>query len=440
MRDYGFVRMSAGRSRAHDRDVAHRIVIIGGGTAGTLVANRLDRLYGDAAEIVVLDRDDRHVYQPGLLFVPFAAGEPSGIVRSRRGQLRSGVALRVAAVERVEPGSNEVHLADGSTLPYDVLVIASGTSLLPSETEGLAGPGWGEKVFSFYSLEDAIDLRDALRAFDRGRLVVNVCDLPIKCPVAPLEFSFLADWHLQEREVREQVQITYVTSLDGAFTKATCNRELSGLLADKGIELVTEFNTGRVDGEAGKLVSFDGREVEFDLAVVVPLHGGAPFISQSGELGDELGFVRTDPHTLQSRAAPNVFAIGDAADFPTSKAGSAAHFQGETLVENIRRLLADEELEQGYDGHVNCFIETGFHKALLIDFNYETEPLPGLYPDPHLGPLPLLSESRRNHFAKLAFETLYWHVLLPGRDIPGVSARMSIAGKHAVPAANGAAA
>jgi sulfide:quinone oxidoreductase len=410
--------------------MADRIVIVGGGTAGTLTANRLDRLFGDAAEIVVVDRDDRHVYQPGLLFVPFGTGESESIVRSRRSQLRAGVDLRTGSVDHVQTGASEVHLADGSTLAYDVLVIATGTSLLPSETEGLTGSGWGEKVFSFYSLEEAVALREALRGFDRGRLVVNVCDMPIKCPVAPLEFSFLTDWHLHERGVREQVQITYVTSLDGAFTKATCNRALSGLLADKRIELVTEFNTGQVDGEGGKLISFDGREVDFDLAVIVPLHGGSPFVLQSGDLGDELGFVRTDPHTLQSHAAPNLFAIGDAADIPTSKAGSAAHFQGETLVENIRRFLDGEELEASYDGHVNCFIETGFHKALLIDFNYETEPLPGVYPDPHIGPLPLLRESRRNHLAKLAFQSLYWHMLLPGHDIPGVRAQMSMAGKH----------
>jgi sulfide:quinone oxidoreductase len=414
--------------------VAHRILILGGGTGGTLAANRLRRLYGDAASITVVDRDDRHLYEPGLLFVPFELEEPEGIVRSRRKQLHAEINLLIAEIDHVETATSSVHLVDGSTLPYDVLVVASGASLLPGETEGLTGPGWGESVFSFYSLAEAVALGEALRAFERGRLVVNVTDMPIKCPVAPLEFCFLADWHFHERGIREQVQITYVTPLDGAFTKATCNRELSGLLAAKNIEVVTEFNTGRVDGEACKLISFDGREVDFDLAVVVPLHGGAEFISRSPELGDELGFIPTDPRTLQSRAAPNVFVIGDAGDLPTSKAGSAAHFQGETLTENIRRFLAGEELLASYDGHVNCFIESGFHKALLIDFNYETEPLPGHYPDPHLGPLPLLRESRLNHLAKLAFQSVYWHMLLAGHDIPGIGAQMSMAGKHLVAA------
>jgi sulfide:quinone oxidoreductase len=432
--------MTAAGPAAHDGVVLPRILILGAGTGGTLAANRLQRACGEKAELIVVDRDERHVYQPGLLFVPFGRKEPEKLLRSRRSQLRAGIDFRLGDVERVETDAGAVRFADGSTLSYDVLVIATGSSLMPGETDGLTGPGWGEKVFSFYSLAEALALRDSLRAFDRGRLVVSVCDMPIKCPVAPLEFAFLVDWRLRGRGVRDDVEITYVTPLDGAFTEPTCDRELSGLFEEKRIELVAEFNTGQVDGDAGRLVSFDGRVLDFDLAVIVPLHGGASFVSRSGDLGDELGFVRADPHTLQSRVAPNVFAIGDAGDFPTSKAGSAAHFQSATLVENVARFLDHKEPQASYDGHVNCFIETGFHKALLIDFNYDTEPLPGLYPDPRVGPLPLLRESRRNHLAKLAFETLYWRMLLPGHDIPGVSSRMSLAGKHATPAPGGASA
>ena len=401
-----------------------RIVVLGAGTGGTLAANRLQRVYGDDAEIVVVDRDDRHLYQPGLLFVPFGLADPSEIVRSRRAQLRDGIELRLADVDRVETAENAVHLEGGETLAYDVLVVASGASLLPEETEGLTGPGWGERIFTFYELDSAIALRDALRRFDRGRLVVNAIDMPIKCPVAPLELCFLADWYLRERGVRDDVELTYVTALDGAFTKPVASAHLSSLLADKGIAVETEFATGEVDGAGGRLVSWDEREVAFDLLIAVPLHGGAAYVGRSPGLGDELGFVVTDPHTLQSKAAPNVFAIGDATNLPTSKAGSVTHFEGETLVENVRRFLAGDELEPSFDGHANCFIETGFHKALLIDFNYDVEPLPGRYPEPHLGPLPLLRESRRNHVAKLLFQWVYWHVLLPGHDIPGIGSQL----------------
>ena len=205
-----------------------RIVILGGGTGGTLTANRLRHRYGDAAEIVVVDRDDRHVYQPGLLFVPFGLTDPDAIVRSRRAQLHDGVEFRLAEVDRVETESNEVHLGDGSILAYDVLVIASGASLLPAETEGLTGPGWGERAFTFYTLEGATSLRDALRHFDGGRLVVNVVDMPIKCPVAPLEFCFLADWYLRTRGVRDRTELIYATPLDAAFTKPVAAEHLGG--------------------------------------------------------------------------------------------------------------------------------------------------------------------------------------------------------------------
>jgi sulfide:quinone oxidoreductase len=328
----------------------------------------------------------------------------------------------------VELTGNRVHLSDGTVLAYDVLVVATGARLVPEETEGLTGPGWMEKVFTFYDPEGAAALAGALATFDGGRFVVNVVDLPIKCPVAPLELCFLADWYFHERGIRDQVDLVYVTPLDGAFTKPVAAAQLAGMLAERDIELITEFNTGEVDGEGGRLVSYDEREVPFDLAVVVPLHAGAEYVGRSPGLGDDLGFIPTDERTLQSKAAPNVFVIGDAADLPASKAGSVTHFEGETLEENVVRFLDGEPLAEGFDGHASCFVETGFHKALLIDFNYEQEPVPGHYPTA-VG-LPLLKESRLNHLGKLLFESVYWHGLLPGRDLPGVGAAMPTAGKR----------
>jgi sulfide:quinone oxidoreductase len=406
-----------------------RIVILGGGTGGTLTANRLRRQLGDSAEITVVDRDDRHIYQPGLLFVPFGLTDPEEIVRSRRAQLHDGIDFRLAEVERVDTAANAVHLAGGAAIEYDALVVATGARLLPEETQGLAGPGAGENIFTFYTLEGAVQLARALAELRRGRLVVNMVDLPIKCPVAPLEFCFLADWYLRERGVRSDVDIVYVTPLDAAFTKPLAARRLASLLETRDIEVETEFATGEVDGDGGQLISWDERVVDFDLLVSIPLHGGAAFVDGSPGLGDEIGFVDADKATLQSIAAPNVFAIGDATNAPTSKAGSVTHFEGETLVANVRRFLAGEPLEPTFDGHTNCFVETGFHRALLIDFNYDVEPLPGRYPEPHLGPLPLLRESHLNHMAKLAFQWFYWHVLLPGHEVPGISNAYQLAGK-----------
>jgi sulfide:quinone oxidoreductase len=409
-----------------------QIVILGAGTGGTMAANRLRRRFDeDETEIHIVDRDDRHLYQPGLLFVPFSLVSVDDIVRPRRRQLRNGVVFHQAEVAWVELDHNEVVLLDGDVLPYDVLVVASGVRLQPEETEGLNGPGWNERAFTFYTPEGADALRRALDRFDGGRLVINLIDMPIKCPVAPLEFAFLTDWHLRERGLRERTELVYATPLDSAFTKPMCAEHLSFLLEEKQIELVSEFSVGGVDGSAGTLTSFDGRSLDFDLLVTVPLHGGAAFVERSPSLGDALGFVRTHKATLQAEAAPNVFAIGDATDVPTSKAGSVAHFEAEVLSENIVRYFADEELEDGFDGHANCFIETGFHKALLIDFNYDIEPLPGHFPTAF--GLPLLRESRLNHLGKLAFQWVYWHALLPGREIPGIGPAMPTRGKNGIP-------
>jgi len=193
---------------------------------------------------------------------------------------------------------------------------------------------------------------------------------------------------------------------------------------------VTEFNAGEVDGVGGKLTSYDGRELAFDLLATVPLHGGAAYLERSSGLADVLGFVPTDKATLQTTVRPNVFALGDATDLPTSKAGSVTHFEAQVLTENVSRFLADQELDGSYDGHANCFVETGFRKALLIDFNYDVEPLPGRFPGAF--GLPLLRESRLNHLAKLLFQWVYWHALLPGRDFPGVGPEMPTSGKHTV--------
>jgi sulfide:quinone oxidoreductase len=403
-----------------------KLVVLGAGTAGTLLANQLRRRFGtDDLQIDVVDRDDVHVYQPGLLFLPFGRTEPERLVRSRRAQLRRGIAYHEAEIEHVDVATQQVRLDDGKTLSYDALVVATGARLLPEETEGLLGAGWGDTVHTFYDLPGAMALRHALDRFAGGRLVVDIVDMPIKCPVAPIEFTFLADDFLRRRGLREKTRLTLVTPLDGCFTKPVASKHLTYLLEEKGIELEVEFAAGEVDGKNRRLVSYDGREIPFDLLVAVPLHGGQAYVERSEGLGDALGFVPTDPATLRAHAAENVFAIGDATDLRASKAGSVAHFEGEVLSENVASFLRGEPLRARFDGHANCFVETGRRKALLIDFNDEVEPVTGRF-----GPLPLLKESRLNHLAKLAFRPVYWNLLLPGHHIPLIGPTMPLRGKH----------
>lgn len=405
-----------------------RLVILGAGTAGTTVANKLRRrLAPDEWRITVIDHDRDHLYQPGLLFVPFER-VPTPLLKPRRSLLQNGVQLLIGEISAVDADRKAVRLADGGVVGYDYLVIATGTTPRPDQTPGMLGPEWRRSIHDFYTYEGSFAVRDALRTFSGGRLVVHIVDQPIKCPVAPLEFTFLTEAYFRGRGMRDQVEIVYVTPLDGAFTKPIASRYLGRLLDERKIVVETDFLVERVDAERKTLVSYDEREIGYDLLVTVPLNMGADFLGESG-LGDELNYVPVDKHTLQSKAHPDIFAVGDANDIPTSKAGSVAHFAGESFAENFCQYVDGRAMTHRFDGHANCFVETGDGKALLIDFNYDTEPLPGQYPFGRIGPLSLLRETKVNHWGKFAFRWIYWHLLLPGRRLP-VPTQMSMTGKH----------
>lgn len=408
-----------------------RLLVLGAGTAGTMVANKLRPLLAhDEWTITVVDQDDDHLYQPGLLFIPFGSYSPGEVVKPRRNQLRPGVALVLGEIDVVRPDESAVRLADGRELAYDYLVIATGTTPRPDQTPGMMGAEWRQSVFDFYTLEGANALAEKLATWEGGRLVVHITEMPIKCPPAPLEFAFLADSFFEERGMRDRVDITYVTPLDGAFTKPVASRLLNGMLEERRIRLEPDFIIERVDDEAKSIVSYDEREIPFDLLVTVPLNMGADYVARSG-MGDELNYVPVDKHTFLSAHWDNVFAIGDASDIPTSKAGSVAHFAVDVFTGNFLQHIRGEEMSGHFDGHANCFVESGAGRAMLIDFNYDLEPLPGKYPFPVVGPLTLLAERRMNHWGKLMFKWIYWHALLPGRRLP-VPTSMSMTGKEVV--------
>ena len=404
------------------------LLILGAGTAGTTIANKLrKRLDHRDWQITIVDQDDRHTYQPGYLFLPFGINTADQLVRSRHTFLPDGVDFVVAEIDRVDPEASAVALTDGRTLPYDYLVIATGTAPRPDQTPGMLGPEWRKSIFDYYTLDGAKALAHALETFDHGRLVMHITEMPIKCPVAPLEFTFLAEAWLRERGIRDRVEMTYVTPLPGAFTKPVASEHLGAMLDERKVAVESDFMVERIDNERKVLVSYDEREVPFDLLVTVPLNMGAHFIARSG-MGDELNYVPVDKHTFLSRKYANVFAVGDAADLPTSKAGSVAHFAVEIFVENFMEYIDGRPMTASFDGHANCFIESGDGKGLLIDFNYDTEPLLGKFPLPKIGPFDLLKESRANHLGKLAFRHIYWNVLLRGHPMP-IPTHMSMAGK-----------
>lgn len=407
-----------------------KVVILGAGTAGTMMANHLaHKLDKEIWSIYIIDERKEHHYQPGYLFLPFDMYEPSDIVKPIKDFIPKSAHFINKSIDKIVATNNMVHLNNGENIYYDILIIATGAKIAPEEIEGMNGKEWYRSVFDFYTYEGAINLRNKLRDWEGGKLVVHITEMPIKCPVAPLEFSFLADSFFKHKKMRDKVDITYVTPMSGAFTKPKATEALEHLLVDKNIHSVGDFAIESVDNETKVIRDYGGKEIPFDLLVTVPTNKGDAIIERSG-LGDELNYVPTHKATLQSKAHKNIFVIGDASNIPASKAGSVAHFEAEILTENILHFIHREPLKESFDGHANCFIETGDGKALLIDFNYTHEPVEGSFPFPGLGPLRLLKESRMNHMGKLAFRWVYWNMLLKGTHIPFVSAQMQEAGKH----------
>ncbi len=405
------------------------LLILGAGTAGTMVANRLNKLLDhDEWKITIVDQNETHYYQPGFLFIPFGVYSTNDVIKPKRDFIPAGVEMIMSPIEVIEPEHNQVKLVkDHRILNYDFLVIATGTSIHPDQTPGLEEHEWRNSIHEFYTVEGALALAKHLRTWQGGRLVVNVVENPIKCPVAPLEFLMLADWYFHEQGNRDRVELIYATPLPGAFTKPIASRHLGDILQQKSIKVAAEFQIEHVDPDAKKIISYDEQEIEYDLLVSVPLNMGDALIARSG-LGDELNYVPVDKHTFLSPKHSNIFVLGDAASIPTSKAGSVAHFAVDCFSENFMRYIDGLEMLPTFDGHANCFIESGFGKGLLIDFNYDVEPLPGRYPLPGVGPFALLQETEMNHWGKVMFRWMYWNLLLKGQELP-LPARMTMAGK-----------
>jgi len=407
-----------------------RLIILGAGTAGTMMANHLRKeMDKNVWEIKIIDEREEHYYQPGFLFLPFDIYKPEDIVKPIHDFIPKGVQLIKGKIDKINAEENFVKMENSNIYHYDILIIATGTEIAPEETKGMNGDEWQKNVFDFYTFNGALALRNKLRDWKGGKLVVHITEMPIKCPVAPLEFAFLADSFFKLKNMREKVEITYVTPLSGAFTKPKATAALEHLLSEKNIKIESDFAIESVDNTNKKIIDYGGREISFDLLVTVPTNKGSEVIEKSG-LGDELNYVPTNKATLQSKEHQNIFVIGDASNVPASKAGSVAHFEAEILTENILRFIENKPLKEEFDGHANCFIETGNGKALLIDFNYTHEPVEGTFPIPGIGPLSLLKESRMNHMGKLAFRWIYWNMLLKGTPIPMVSNNMQEAGKH----------
>jgi sulfide:quinone oxidoreductase len=378
-----------------------RIVVLGGGVGGTLVANLLDKELGREATVTVVDPTGMHHYQPGYLYVALGQANGRWLVRDERTLLRKDVELVVDEAIRIHPEAGSIQLARGRSLDWDYLVMATGAKLVHEQVPGLV-----EGSHGFYSLDDAQRLREELGRFKGGRVLVGIAGIPYKCPPAPVEFVFMLEEYLRKRGVRDRSEVTLLSPLNRAFTIESASKVIQPILEQRGIGLTTFFNVEEVDPTAQVVSSLEGEKAEYDLLVLVPPHRGQQVVVES-DLGDASGWLPTDRFTLQVEGHGRVFAMGDATNLPISKSGSTAHFEAPVIASRIASLVHGAQPKTNYGGRVMCFLETGNRKATVLRFDYEHPPVP---PQPNVV----------WHSAKWMFNRLYWVTVPQGRipDLP----------------------
>jgi sulfide:quinone oxidoreductase len=375
---------------------AQEIVILGGGVGGTLIANLLaHKLTRKRARITLIDRTGRHIYQPGLLYIPFGGAPPEQLERPERGLLDRSVRLAVGDVRRINRAAHQVEMADGVVFPYDTLVIATGARLAPELL-----PGYAAGAHHFYAPEEALRLHDVLRDFTGGRIVVGVADLTYKSPTAPLEFAFLLDDDLRRRGLRDRSEIVFVSPGDRVFLSEHVAAFIEPLFADRGIRVERDFAAAAIDAAGRTLTARSGKTLGYDLLVLVPPQRGAQLVIDAG-LGDAQGWIPTDRETLQCLADPQIYAIGDANDLPISKSGAAAHFEAKVVAHRIVAALLGQHDDARYSGETLCFLETGRGQACQFVFDYAHPPQP-------------TPPNQLYHYEKALFNRAYWYLVPRG--------------------------
>jgi sulfide:quinone oxidoreductase len=369
-----------------------KILVVGGGMGGTILSNNLARrlapeLRSGKAQLTMLTASDKHMYQPGLLYLALGRMTPDELYRDQASLLEPGIELQVDPVETFELDKNQVKTKGGKTHAYDILVIATGSRPAPEMIPGLA-----ENAEQFYTEQTAVKMFKRLQAFQGGRVVIAM-GVPHKCPMAPLEITFMLHDYFKDRGIRDKVQLHYTYPVGRVHSLEPVAKWAQPEFDRLGITYETLFNMKEVDGKNQVVKSEEGGEAKYDLLITIPVHKGMEVIEKN-KLGQG-GFIPTNKTKLTMEGHPNVYVIGDTTNIPISKAGSTVHYQAETLGENIAAIVKLGQPVREHDGKVFCFIEVGKDRATYAQFDYTTPP------DPK-------PPTKAVHWFKMAYNKLYW--------------------------------
>jgi sulfide:quinone oxidoreductase len=369
-----------------------RILIVGGGTGGTILGNQLARrlageIRGGKLRITMLSASERHMYQPGLLYVAFGQMTPDDLYRDQASLLDPCIDFHVDPVAEFNLDRRQVKTQGGKTYEYDILVIATGSRIVPQEI-----PGMSEGAEMFYTEEGAVRMYRRLQAFQGGTIAM-VVSLPHKCPVAPVEAMFLLHDFFKSKGIRDKVRLRYHYPVNQVHATANVARWARPEFDRAGIEYETLFNVKEVDPVNKIVYSEEGTDCRYDMLIAIPPHSGTETVDDN-KLGQG-GWIPTDRFKLTMNGRDKVYVIGDATDIPVSKTGSAAHFEAEVVVENIVSMIKIGAPVREYDGKVYCFIQAGNDRATYNAFDYVN--LPELKPP-----------SKAIHWFKAAYNHMYW--------------------------------
>ena len=380
------------------------VIIIGGGTGGTVTANILAKKIGKIANITVLSRKENVYYEPDNLFRLFDKKDMSSQFKQVRKIVNKKVKVAIESVTKIDPERKIVLTESGTDYPYDYLVIAVGAIYDFSE-ERL--PGYATGAYNFHESKSVLKLREALENFEGGDLVMGIADLPYKCPVSPLEFVFMARDYFKKKKMLDKVKIHLTSPLPRAFSIQNVSDKVQKKFDKMGIEVHTFFNTESIDPERKIVESMEGDEISYDLLVMTPPHSGPKFLEDSGLANDE-SWLSVNKETLVHEKYSTIWGLGDCTNLPISKAGAAAHHQAKIVASNIANLVKQKEVKHKYGGEVQCFVMTGLHSSIFLDFNYSRPPR-GLF----MKELPLAP--RFWYISKLLFKPMYFKLVLKGR-------------------------
>jgi sulfide:quinone oxidoreductase len=383
-----------------------KLVILGGGAAGTMIANKMRRrFHKDELEIVVIERSETHLYQPGFTLICFDLMEPEELIRPTRDLFLDGIELIFDEATKVDSANNKVETKENGSISYDYLVVASGAKLVYGEPEGATeAVAKGGDLFVFYTFDGAQKMRDALKEADGGTIVSCIVDLPIKCPAAPIKFIAMAENMMRRAGKRDKFRFIITSPMPKCFSREPYASKLSKMFEEREIEVVANYVPAEVDHEKKIIRGFDGRELRYNLCAFTPSHEGEQAIQDSEGIADATGYVTADKYFMHSKHAPNIYTIGDASDFPTSKTASGARKQAVVLANRLTAIFKGNKASDKdfYDGEIICPILTRDKRVMFAHFNYTESISPA-------------QESYFNWVIKVyMLRGLYWNLMMPG--------------------------